>query len=355
MFHELKYGTTFTIYVLAFLSLYLGGYWTLSPVIYAFGLLPLLELLIPPNAKNFTAEEEEKENSKSIYDWLLYLNVPFMYIVLLGMLYQVTYSDFEPWVKYMMMSGAGVVLGSIGINVGHELGHRKTAHERIMSKLLLLPNLYMHFIIEHNYGHHKHVSTPKDPASSRYGESLYAFWVRTIRDSWKSAWEIETGRVKKAGKSIWSWENEMLRFMVFQTMYLVAVTLVFGWVGLLAALVAALTGILLLETVNYIEHYGLVRREVSPGVYEPVKPWHSWNADYPIGRLYLYELTRHSDHHYRAARKYQILRHFDESPQLPTGYPGMMLLSLVPPLWFRVMNPRVRAVMEAHAEAKAQP
>jgi alkane 1-monooxygenase len=198
----------------------------------------------------------------------------------------------------------------------------------------------MHFFIEHNRGHHKNVSTDEDPASSRYGEVLYTFFFRTITGSWLSAWKLERVRLERKKQSIWSWQNEMLRFQVIQGALILAIAVFFGVETMAWFMGAALIGILLLETVNYIEHYGL-RRKRKGASYERVLPVHSWNSNHPLGRLILLELTRHSDHHYMASRKYQVLRHFDESPQMPTGYPGMMVLSFFPPLWFRVMHKRI--------------
>jgi alkane 1-monooxygenase len=210
-----------------------------------------------------------------------------------------------------------------------------------MSKMLLLTSLYLHFFIEHNRGHHKNVSTDEDPASSKLNETLYAFWVRSVKDGWISAWHIENTRLVKLNLPWYSLKNEMLIYQIIQAVFVGAIFLVFGWKIGLAYLAAATFGFLLLETVNYIEHYGLRRNKIDGEYYEKVLPIHSWNSNHPIGRLMLFELSRHSDHHYMASRKYQILRHFDESPQMPTGYPGMMVLSLIPPLWFSVMNKQV--------------
>ena len=200
----------------------------------------------------------------------------------------------------------------------------------------------MHFFIEHNRGHHKNVSTDADPASSRLGETVYAFYFRTIWGSWMSAWHLEAEKLKRNNLPFWSTKNEMLRFQVIQLVLLISIGLVFGGTTLLFFIVGSLIGILLLETVNYIEHYGL-RRKKNGDKYERTLPIHSWNSNHPLGRLILLELSRHSDHHYMASRKYQILRHFDESPQMPTGYPGMLLLSLFPPLWFKLMHRRIDA------------
>jgi len=201
--------------------------------------------------------------------------------------------------------------------------------------------LYMHFFIEHNRGHHRHVATPLDPATSRKGQTIYAFWIRSTVLSWWHAWELEAERLRRSDQPVFSFQNEMLRFQLIQLAYLTVTFLFFGLTGLWVAIAAAIFGFLMLETVNYIEHYGLLRSKNAAGRYEPVLPIHSWNSNHELGRIFLYELTRHSDHHYRASRKYQILRAYEESPQLPMGYPACMIMALVPPLWFGVMDPRV--------------
>jgi alkane 1-monooxygenase len=239
----------------------------------------------------------------------------------------------------------GLMCGIYGINVAHELGHRATKWERDLACTLLLSSLYMHFIIEHNRGHHKRVGTPDDPASARFGESLYAFWPRTILFSFLSAWNIEADRLRKEGHSPFGVHNEMIRFLLIEAALLIAIQGLFGAKVLFAFALAALIGVLLLETVNYIEHYGLGRPLNERGNFGRVQHVHSWNSDHIVGRVMLFELTRHSDHHYQASRKYQVLRSLPEGPQLPTGYPGMMLLSLVPPLWFRVVDPIVKGLV----------
>jgi len=246
-----------------------------------------------------------------------------------------------------------VMLGGIGINVAHELGHRQTRHEQFMAKALLLPSAYMHFFIEHNRGHHKNVSTHEDPASSRFNETLYHFWVRSVVFSFVSAWNLEKKRLQRAKAPVWSLKNEMIRFQLIQLIFWAIILLTFGWQATLLYTVAAIIGFLMLETVNYIEHYGLARKKVSENRYERVEPVHSWNSNHVVGRIMLFELSRHSDHHFKPAKKYQILEHHDHSPQMPTGYPGMMLLSAVPPLWFHVMNPRISKIRKQSMNAQA--
>jgi alkane 1-monooxygenase len=232
--------------------------------------------------------------------------------------------------------------GVFGINVGHELGHRVNFFEQTMAKALLLTSLYMHFFIEHNKGHHKKVATREDPSSARFGEWVYGFHFRSVVFSYLSAWKIANNDVRKKGKPALSLYNEMIQFQLIQIAFVILIFFVFGWLTTLYFLIAAVIGFMLLETVNYIEHYGLQRKELDDGKYERALPAHSWNSDHVIGRLFLFELSRHSDHHYLASRKYQVLRHHDDSPQMPTGYPGMMILALIPPVWFWVMNKRIK-------------
>jgi alkane 1-monooxygenase len=238
----------------------------------------------------------------------------------------------------------GMMCGVIGINVGHELGHRTTRWEQGLAKLLLLSSQYTHFFIDHNRGHHKHVATPEDPTTARLGESVYLFWLRAIPGSYRSAWRIQNQDRKRKGYGFWSFKNEMVWYAVAQISVLVAAYYFAGGKAALGLALAAGWGILLLETVNYIEHYGLLRNKVNAFRYESVRPVHSWNSDHIAGRLVLFELTRHSDHHYLPHKKYPLLDSIEEAPQLPAGYPGMMVMALLPPLWFAVMNPRVQAL-----------
>jgi alkane 1-monooxygenase len=205
----------------------------------------------------------------------------------------------------------------------------------------------MHFFIEHNKGHHKNVATPEDPSSARYNEPVFSFYFRTIIFSYLSAWKIANADMKKKGLGIVHWRNEMLQAQFIQFIFAAAILLVFGWLILLYFFAAATIGFLLLETVNYIEHYGLQRKQKEDGNYERTMPRHSWNSNHILGRLMLFELSRHSDHHYLASRKYQVLQHHEDAPQLPTGYPGSMLLALLPPLWFYVMNKKIRQLQKA--------
>ena len=337
-FHTLKYLTVFTIPGSVALSFSLTGFWTWFPMVYAFVLVPALELLFRPQAKNLAEAEVAVAKADSFYDWLLYLIVPTQWAFLAWFLYTIEDSTLAGWELAGRISAMGLMCGVLGINVAHELGHRSTKHERALAKTLLLSSLYMHFYIEHNRGHHKHVSTPNDPASARKGEILYTFWLRSVINSYRSAWQLERQRLRRKNLPFWSWHNEMLRFQIIQATLLITIGVVFNLWVLAAFVLAAAMGFLLLETVNYIEHYGLQRKLQENGKYERVQAHHSWNSNHVVGRLLLFELSRHSDHHFIASRPYQVLRHHDHSPQMPTGYPGMMLLSLFPPLWMYVMH-----------------
>lgn len=334
-----KYLAAYIPVVLVFIALMLGSWWTFFPVLILFGLFPILELLMHPSAENLSPQEQAVSEKNGVYDLILYLLVPMQYGLLVFFLFQMS-STMPNWERFGMILSMGLACGIIGINAAHELGHRNSKFEQVLSKLLLLSSLYMHFFIEHNRGHHKHVSTAEDPASSKYGEPIYLFWFRSIIYSYVSAWKLEKIRLAIIKKPFFSLHNEMLRFQVFQLLLLITLLLFFGFNVMTYFIAAAFIGILLLETVNYIEHYGLQRKKVN-GKYERTLPIHSWNSNHPLGRIVLFELSRHTDHHYISSRKYQVLRHHDHSPQMPTGYPGMMLLALVPPLWFKVMHQKI--------------
>ncbi len=339
--NDWKYFLAYLIPLSAYLAVYARGYWSFSTVLFAFGILPILETIYRGTALNFSETEEDDRLASRFFDWMLYINVPLLYGLIFFYL-SILASASLSWIETIGMTlSVGIVVSTIGINVAHELGHRATYYEQTMAKTLLLTAMYMHFFIEHNLGHHKNVATDADPASSRLNETMYAFWWRSTTESYKDAWRLETERLQKAGIAFWSFQNQMLCFQAIQLIYLSIIAWVWGIKIMLFAVLIAVLGFLLLECVNYIEHYGLRRRLLPSGYYEKVLPQHSWNSDHDLGRIILYELTRHSDHHFKSNRKYQVLRHFDESPQLPHGYPGSILIAMLPPLWFRIMNKRV--------------
>ncbi|MBL7746275.1 MAG: alkane 1-monooxygenase [Chitinophagaceae bacterium] len=338
----LKYLIPFIFFAGAIRSFNSQGWIVWIPMVIAWVIIPMVELLLKPDPSNMEAAEEELAKKDKSYDVLLYLVVILQFIALYEFLDGLK-NDILPWYDIAgRIWVMGLLCGTFGINVGHELGHRVNKFEQTLAKALLLSSLYMHFFTEHNKGHHKRVATPEDPSSARYGEPVYTFYFRTIIFSYLSAWHISNEEVRKKGKPAISLYNEMIQFHLVQAAFLAGLYLAFGAWPVLYFVAAAFIGILLLETVNYIEHYGLQRKATGEGRYERAMPEHSWNSDHVLGRLFLFELSRHSDHHYMASRKYQVLRHHDNAPQMPTGYPGMMLLSLAPPLWFYVMNKRIK-------------
>ena len=343
-FKFLKYFLALTVPLLAYFSFNGTGIITYAPMIEAFLLIPILELFFRPNSSNLSSAEEEMAKEDKSYDMVLYLLVPVIYFLLweflISMRETLTFSD-----RLGRILSMGLVCGAYGINVAHELGHRNNKFEQFLSKTLLLSSLYMHFFIEHNRGHHKRVSTKEDPSSARYGENIFSFWIRSVFTGYISAWNIEFSRLKRLKKFKFSLENEMLRFQLIQVLFVSSIYFVYGTQITIYFLFAAVMGFLLLETVNYIEHYGLQRKININGKYERVQPFHSWNSNHPVGRIMLFELSRHSDHHFNASRKYQVLKNHDNSPEMPTGYPGMMILSLIPPLWFYIMNKRIKKII----------
>lgn len=338
---DLKYLLAYCMPASAILALMWQGAWSWATVVLTFLIIPVAELFLPSSTANVPAAQEESRSRRRLFDWLLYLNAPFLFGIVGWYLYIIAFQALPIPDLIGLTFSTGIITGANGINVAHELGHRSSRLEQALCKWMLLPALYQHFFIEHNRGHHKNVATDKDPASARRGEHVYEFWIKSVVGSWRSARALETERLEKIGKTAWSWDNDMLRFTAYQSAWLAGIFMLSGWKGLAGAVAVAVIGILLLETINYVEHYGLRRRMLSPGRPEPVSPLHSWNSDHELGRIFLYELTRHSDHHYKSTRKYQILRHMDESPQLPLGYPASLMLALVPPAWFAVMDPRV--------------
>ena len=237
----------------------------------------------------------------------------------------------------------GFVTGGFGITIAHELGHRASRRDRLLSQLMLVSVCYGHFYVEHNRGHHARVGTPKDPATARHGESFYRFYVRVVAGSFAHAWRLEAMRLNAQGGSAWSPANRNVVYVAAQLFLCVLACAVAGFNGLAYFLFQSVVAFTLLELVNYVEHYGLARKQGADGRYEPVQPHHSWNSDTWFGNALLVNLQRHSDHHADSSRPYETLRSIASAPQLPTGYAGMILLALVPPAWFAVMDVRVRA------------
>jgi alkane 1-monooxygenase len=313
-------------------------YW-LGPLL-VFVIFPFLDHLIGVDSENPPDSilkwlEEDKYYRRVTYAW-----VPFQYAGLIFACYLWAYGDLTTLGDVGLALTVGVVNG-IAIATAHELGHKRPNLERWLSKIALAPTLYGHFYIEHNRGHHVRVSTPEDPASSRFGENFYAFWPRTVWGSLKSAISLEKKRLDRVGTSFFSLKNDLINAWLLSVVLFVALTAAFGWVVLPYLLVQAVIGFSLLEVVNYLEHYGLLRQVKEDGRYERAQPKHSWNSNMVASNVFLFHLQRHSDHHAYPTRRYQALRHYDEAPELPEGYATMIVYALFPPIWRRVMDERL--------------
>jgi alkane 1-monooxygenase len=337
---DLKYLAAYLNPLFAIMGFWLGGIFSFSNVILSFVIVPLLDMIGPNSSTNLNENERASALSKKLFDWLLYFNVFIVYAVIGVFIFQAQkgFTTLE-WIGNTLSTG--IVIGTCGINVAHELGHRKSRVDQFIAGLLLLPAFYLHFTVEHNRGHHKNVATEDDPASADRGELIYSFWLKSIIGSYFHAWKLEKMILSKSGTSAFHIKNRMIWFQLVQLVYLEGLYVFFGWKIAAAILLAGVVGILLLESINYIEHYGLRRKMMPSGYYEQVQPVHSWNANYYFGRIVLYELTRHSDHHYKASKKYQVLDHHASSPELPFGYPMSIIISLIPPLWFLIMDPLI--------------
>ncbi len=319
-------------------------FWYLGPIV-VFGVVPVVDLVAGLDRSNPPDDMIEALEGDRYYRWITYLFLPIQYAALVWACWMFGQASMSLVDKVGLALSIGTIAG-IGINTAHELGHKKERHERWLAKVALAQSFYGHFYIEHNRGHHVRVATPEDPASSRVGESLYAFLPRTVGGSLRSAWNLEKPRFARRGRSHWSIRNDVLNSWLMSLVLWGALVAGFGLGILPFLLIQAAVGIGLLEVVNYLEHYGMRRQRTGAdgtGRYERVLPSHSWNSNNIATNVLLYHLQRHSDHHANPTRRYQTLRDFEESPVLPTGYAGMILLAMVPPLWRRVMNPRVLA------------
>ena len=342
---DLKYLFAYTVPVSTLISFSSFGVGTYTAVFYAFVVLPVLDIVLGSDDTNLSEKRVETKKINKIFDWMLYINLPIVYCLMIYGFSQVFKNDYSLFEMVGMSLSAGILLATNGINVAHELCHRKKYFERAIGKALFLPCLYMHFYIEHNFGHHVNVGTPLDGATAKYKQSVYSFWITSVTKQYFDSWKKQLQLLKNKKKSFFSTSNDMLWYHVFQPLYLILL-LLFSWKVFVFGLVSGVISFLFLECINYIEHYGLKRFKTSSGRYERVQAHHSWNSNHNIGRIVLYELTRHSDHHFKASKKYQLLDCHDEAPQLPFGYPASILLSLAPPLWFYIVNPLVPEKMK---------
>ena len=343
---DLKYLFAYSVPLSAFISFESMGLGTFISVIYAFIILPFLDLIAGNRADNLSENEVNTKKSKWIFDVMLYLNLPIVFGLLWLIFTKVQTQEYATYELIGLGLSAGILLATNAINVAHELGHRTPYFERFMSKFLYMPCLYMHFYIEHNFGHHINIATPNDGATAKYNQTVFSFWITSISKQYLDAWRCQMKLLKNQKHPFVSMKNDMLWYHLIQPAYLFGVFYFFSFNVMLFAIAIGVVSFLFLESINYIEHYGLVRLKTPSGRYERVQPQHSWNSNFNIGRIVLYELTRHSDHHFKSSKKYQLLNSFDQSPTLPLGYPASILLSFIPPLWFKIMNPLVPEEMK---------
>ncbi len=312
--------------------------WT-GPVL-VHGVIPALDRWIGEDTSNPPDEAIKDLENDPYYNWITKAFIPSQYIMTVLGAWLAT-RDHVPMADRLGITVTVGALNGIAIVTGHELGHKHEKHNRISAMLALAPTFYTHFAVEHNFGHHKRVATPEDPASSRMGESFWKFLPRTVIGGIKSAIEIETQRLERKGKGFWCLENELLQGWAITAGFVGTTTLICGPRAIPFLIAQGVYGASLLEVVNYIEHYGLLRQKDENGKYERTSPEHSWNSNYVVTNLVLYQLQRHSDHHAYPARSFQALRHFENSPQLPGGYASMLLPAYLPSLWFDLMDRRV--------------
>ena len=342
---DLKYVLAYITPLGALMGLWLQGFWVFFTPFFTFILVPFLETILPIAKQNLSQKKLLSKDKNKFFNVILYLNIPIVYGLIGYFLWSLSFEQYSITELVGLTISLGIVVGANGINIAHELGHRKLHFERVFGKILLLPALYMHFFIEHNFGHHLHAATPQDPATAKYNQSIYSFWFSSIKGQYIKAWSIQKSLLGRAKLPFLSSKNDMLWYTLIQFGYLMSVYLFLGELALGLALCIALSGVLLLETINYIQHYGLKRNKKASGRYERISEIHSWNSNHVLGRILLYELTRHSDHHYRAHKKFQLLEYHQSGPQMPFGYTTSMVLALAPPLWFLVMNPIIPVVM----------
>lgn len=325
---------------LPFISLSMGGWYSFLPIIILFGLIPLVDTFLHDTV-NPTPAMEKELLGQNYYKYITYLYLPTQLIMIFYGAYLVSTQNLQwnEWLGFTL--SIGVLSGGAGINLAHEMMHKNDPVPQLISKALLVSVCYGHFFIEHVKGHHVKVATPEDPATAQLGESFYHFIPKTLIGSYLSAYHLEKRRLSKQELKPWSIHNQFWWIIICPIMFTAVCFILGGFSAALFFLSQSLMAILTLEMVNYIEHYGLERRKLANGYYEKVNEHHSWNANHWITNSILFHLQRHADHHQFGARPYQVLRNKEESPQLPSGYLGMSVIALIPPLWRKIMDSRV--------------
>ena len=328
------------------------------PLLISYGLLPLLDALIGEDRNNPPEAVVPQLDADRYYRWLTWATVPLHFIALIGCAWWVGTHDLAWWAVLIVAFVAGSDAG-LGLNTAHELGHKNNPVEQWLARLVLAVPAYGHFTVEHGRGHHRWVATPDDHASARMGESIYRFALRELPGGVQRAWQLESARLRDAGQSAWGWHNTMLQSYAVTALLQLSLVMAWGWVMLPFLGVHNVVAWWQLTSANYVEHYGLLRRPSSGAGqhdggtgYEAPQPHHSWNTNHLVSNLVTFHLQRHSDHHAHPLRRYQSLRHFEQLPQLPSGYFGMFTLAYVPALWFRVMDRRLLALPQINGDLR---
>ncbi len=313
-----------------------------------FVLLPILDPLLGIDNSNFEKNKAQELKEEKYYRYILYAWTIIQSTTMLWLVYVFIVDSINAHQFVLLVINTMIMNGGVGITIAHELGHKTNKLDKFLAKLLLIQVAYGYFYVEHNRGHHIHVATPKDPATAKKNQSYYVFWKQAVIGGFFNSIKIEKERLAQRKKKSTLWSNETYRLTLISLILFLLVNIVaFSINGHINSklsaflLIQAFLSFSLLEAVDYIEHYGILRKEISEGVYEKVNPNHSWNANFIYSNYLLFQLQRHADHHLFATKNYQVLNSYDESPQLPNGYPGMVLLTLVPPLWFKIMNARL--------------
>lgn len=347
-----RYAWLFSLFVplltMSGLSLMLAfndARWVWFPVVFSYGLIPVLDMILGEDQSNPPESAVPGLEADLYYRVITFAVVPLLWGSFVVSVWFLSMHELPIHAQIAIVLSSGLT-GGLGINLGHELGHKNTALERWLAKIVLAPTGYGHFYIEHNRGHHRDVATPADPASSRMGESIYRFVLREMPGAFGRAWHIETERLGRCKQPVWSLHNEILQPALLTLLLWSALAIWLGWGAIAYVLAIALFANFQLTLANYIEHYGLLRKQLHNGRYEVCQPHHSWNSNHVFSNWALFHLQRHSDHHAHPIRRYQSLRHFEQAPQLPNGYLGMYSICMIPPLWFAVMNKRLIAAVE---------
>ncbi len=347
--HALPFWLSFALIPLVWVAALGGGWWLVLPPLVTWYVFAALDGLLGLELGN--ADPHTPDTELRWYVWLTAAWVPLQAITLFTLLAYVAHSThLNGWEKIGSFAGMGVISGTIGINYSHELMHQKSKAERRLGDILLAMVLYSHFRSEHLLVHHRYVGTPRDPVTARYNEGFHRFYPRVLKDCWHSAFEAEKAMLARKNRNWTDLSNPFFLYWGLQAVFLITAFLIGGLAGVGLFLVQAGIAIWQLEVINYIEHYGLTREHLGNGKYEHIKPHHSWNASHKATNWLLINLQRHSDHHYKPNRRFPLLQTYseDEAPQLPYGYPIMSMAAMCPPLWKRIMNPKVRAWRRKH-------